>query len=253
MLTKRVIACLDCNAGRVVKGVQFLALRDAGDPAGLAAAHASAGADEIVLLDISATHEDRTTLLDTVQRTAKQLFIPLTVGGGIRTLDDATRVFDTGADKISINSAAVTRENLIGEIARRYGSQAVVVAIDAKFMDGEPVVMLAGGRKSAGLNVLDWVREAESRGAGEILLTSMRKDGTLSGFDCGLTKSVAQAVQIPVIASGGAGSEQHFVDVFLQGHADAALAASILHFGTHTIANIKNTMRAAGIPVRLSC
>ena len=254
MLTKRIIACLDCNAGRVVKGVQFLDLRDAGDPAELATAHAAAGADEIVLLDITATHEDRGTLIETVQRVARRLFIPLTVGGGIRTLSDAARVFDAGADKISINSAAVARPELISEIAERFGSQAVVVAIDAKMdPEGGTVVMIAGGRESASRDVLEWAREAQERGAGEVLLTSMRKDGTLSGFDCELTCGISSAVQIPVIASGGAGNEQHFVEVFERGKADAALAASILHFGTHTIADIKAAMLAANIPVRPPC
>jgi cyclase len=234
--------------------VQFLELRDAGNPAELAAAHAAAGADEIVLLDISATHEERAILLDTVRRTAQRLFVPFTVGGGIRTLDDAARVFDCGADKVSINSAAVARPELITEIAERYGSQAVIVAIDAMFnSEGEPMVMIAGGRKSAGLEVIGWAREAESRGAGEILLTSMAKDGTKSGFDGLLTRAVSESVQVPVIASGGAGNEQHFVDVFKQGKADAALAASILHFGMHSIASIKSAMRAAGIPARLPC
>ncbi len=254
MLTKRVIACLDCQNGRVVKGVQFLDLRDAGDPAELAITHAAAGADEIVLLDITATHEARKTLLDTVRRTAQNLFVPLTVGGGIQTVDDAARVFDCGADKISINSAAVTRPDLIAEIGSRFGSQAVMVAIDAKCNEqGIDEVVTAGGRNATGRRVVDWAREAETRGAGEILLTSMRNDGTQAGFDCALTSAVAESVQVPVIASGGAGNERHFVEVFEKGRADAALAASILHFGTHTIANIKLAMRNAGIPVRLPC
>ena len=254
MLTRRIIACLDCDNGRVVKGVQFLGLRDAGDPPDLAANHAAAGADEIVLLDISATQEERSTLLETVRRTAQRLFVPLAVGGGIRTLDDAARVFDSGADKVSINSAAVADPELITEIAERYGSQAVIVAIDAMFnSEGEPMVMIAGGRKSTGREVIQWALEAELRGAGEVLLTSMAKDGTKSGFDCLLTRAVSESLRIPVIASGGAGNEQHFVDVFQQGKADAALAASILLFGTHSIAGIKRAMRAAGIPARLPC
>jgi imidazole glycerol-phosphate synthase subunit HisF len=254
MITKRVIACLDCHNRRAVKGVQFLGLRDAGDPAELATTHADAGADEIILLDISATHESRRTLLETVRQTAQKLFIPLTVGGGIQSLDDVVRVFDAGADKISINSTAVQRPDLITEIGNRFGSQAVIVAIDAKRnSEGLDEVVTAGGRHATGRAVIDWAREAESRGAGEILLTSMRKDGTQSGFDCGLTRAVAESVQIPVIASGGAGNEQHFVEVFQMGRADAALAASILHFGTHTIANIKSVLRDAGIAVRLPC
>ncbi len=255
MLTKRVIACLDCHNGRVVKGVQFLELRDAGDPAELATAHAAAGADEIILLDITATHEARKTLLDTVSRTSQHLFIPLTVGGGIQTLQDAERVFDCGADKVSINSAAVARPELITQIGNRFGAQAVVVAIDAKRNNDKGIdeVVTAGGRNLTGKSVLVWAREAESRGAGEILLTSMRKDGTQSGFDCELTRAVAESVQIPVIASGGAGNEKHFVDVLQKGCADAALAASILHFGTHTLANIKLVLHHAGIAVRLQC
>jgi cyclase len=230
-------------------------LRDAGDPAELARAHAAAGADEIVLLDISATHEGRATLLETVRRTARELFIPFTVGGGIRTLADATKVFEAGADKISINSAAVSRPELITEIANRYGSQAVVVAIDAgtNNNDGEVDVMVNGGRISAGMKVLEWARIAERCGAGEILLTSMRCDGTKSGFDCALTREVASAVQIPVIASGGAGSAQHFVEVFRDGKADAALAASIFHFGTHSVGELKKALHDADIPVRWPC
>src|SRR5437879_5843475 len=225
MLTKRIIACLDVNAGRVVKGIQFAGLQDAGDPVHLARLHAASGADEIVLLDISATHEGRETLLDAVKRTAQQLFIPFTVGGGIRTFADAMSVFDAGADKVSINSAAVSRPELISEIANRFGSQAVVVAIDAGVgADGEPEVSVTGGRRGTGKRVLEWAREAEERGAGEILLTSMKCDGTRTGFDCELTQEVSATVSIPVIASGGAGNAQHFIDVFAQGKADAALA-----------------------------
>jgi cyclase len=254
MLTRRIIACLDVKDGRVVKGVQFAGLRDAGDPAELALAHSHAGADEIVFLDIAATHENRATLLATVRKTAQQLFIPLTVGGGIRTLDEAGAVFDAGADKISINSAAIRDPVLITQIAQRFGSQAAVVAIDAKRAPNNCYeVFVAGGRTATGRDALDWAREAESRGAGEILLTSMDRDGTAAGFDCALTSLLATALQIPVIASGGAGSSRHFIEVFEQGRADAALAASILHFGQVSIASLKQDLQAAGIPVRWPC
>ena len=254
MLTQRIIACLDVNAGRVVKGTQFVRLRDAGDPAELATAHAESGADEIVLLDITATHEHRATLLDTVRRTARQLFIPFTVGGGIGSLKEAGAVFDAGADKLAINSAALRTPELIGQIAQRFGSQAVVVSVDAKSDgNGGHDVYVHGGRKPAGRAALDWVREAEQRGAGEILLTSMDRDGTRMGFDCALTAGVEAAVSIPVIASGGAGSVQHFVDVFREGNADAALAASIFHFGLHDIGELKQALAAHKIPMRWPC
>lgn len=255
-LTKRIIACLDVDAGRVVKGVQFQQLRDAGDPAELARIHADAGADEIVLLDITATSDERKTLVETVRRTARQLFIPFTVGGGIRSLQDAASIFDAGADKISINSAAVAKAEVIGEIANRFGSQAVIVAIDGKRGAGnvqEAEVWVAGGRRPTGKKVLQWAREAEERGAGEILLTSMDRDGTGMGFDCELTAAVAATVSIPVIASGGAGNAQHFVEIFSAGKADAALAASIFHFGTHAVAELKQTLLAAGVPMRWPC
>lgn len=260
MLTKRIIACLDVRAGRVVKGVQFLDIIDAGDPAELAHRHAAAGADEIVLLDITATHEGRGTLIDTVQRTAAQLFIPFTVGGGIRSADDASAVFDAGADKVSINSAAIARPALIGEIGASFGAQAVIVAIDARrghkgLEDAE--VYIHGGRKPTGLNVVAWAREAEQRGAGEILLTSMDTDGMRTGFDCELTAAVSSAVQIPVIASGGAGTAQHFANVFSHaaggGRADAALAASIFHFGVTDSRSLKLQLQHNDIPVRLPC
>src|ERR1700677_433000 len=236
MLTKRIIACLDVRGGRVVKGVQFVDIVDAGDPAELAHRHAAAGADEIVLLDITATHEGRGTLLDTVKRTAATLFVPFTVGGGVRSAEDAAAVFDAGADKVSINSSAIARPELIGEIGGSFGAQAVIVAIDARRGQRasaveEAEVFVSGGRKATGLRVIDWVREAERRGAGEILLTSMDTDGMRGGFDCELTAAVSAAVQIPVIASGGAGSAAHFVPGFGEGRADAALAASIFHFG----------------------
>src|SRR5437868_14453204 len=205
MLTKRIIACLDVDAGRVVKGTQFLNLRDAGDPAELARAHSESGADEIVLLDISATHENRGTLIETVRRTARELFIPFTVGGGIRTLDDAAAIFDAGADKISINSSAVADPSLITDIGQRFGSQAVIVAIDAKRNRTGFEAYSSGGRVPAGKDAIAWAKQAEDRGAGEILLTSMDRDGTGAGFDCELTRSIAQTVHIPVIASGGAG------------------------------------------------
>jgi cyclase len=258
VLTKRIIACLDVRDGRVVKGVQFVDLVDAGDPAELAARHAASGADEIVLLDITATHEGRGTLLETVRRTAQRLFIPFTVGGGIRTGDDAAAVFEAGADKISINSAALTRPELIGEIGTQFGAQAVVVAIDARrATKGDPVgaaeVFIAGGRKPTGRRAIEWAREAESRGAGEILLTSMDADGTRAGFDCELTAAVSQAVEIPVIASGGAGTAAHFTQVFCAGKADAALAASIFHFGIADVRSLKEELRRDGIPVRLPC
>ena len=255
MLTKRIIACLDVNGGRVVKGVQFENLRDAGDPAELALAHSKAGADEIVLLDISAAAQERSTLLETVCRTAKQLFVPFTVGGGVRTVHDAANVFSAGADKISVNTAALADPTLITHVAQRFGSQAVVVAIDAKRC-AETLSWNAythGGRKDAGRDAVDWAREAESRGAGEILLTSMDRDGTASGFDCELTRTISEAVAIPVIASGGAGRAEDFVEVFQQGRADAALAASIFHYGLHSMGELKQTIADAGIPVRWPC
>lgn len=255
-LTRRIIACLDVDAGRVVKGVQFLGLRDAGDPAELARAHAEAGADEIVLLDITATAEGRKTLIDTVRRSAREIFVPFTVGGGIRTLADAAQVFDAGADKVSINSAVVADPGLIGTIAARFGSQAVIVAIDARRGARAPEqaeVYVAGGRKSTGKKALAWAREAEEHGAGEILLTSMDRDGTGAGFDCELTAALAETVTIPLIASGGAGNARHFLEVFTSGKADAALAATIFHFGTHAVAELKQTLLEAGIPMRWPC
>jgi imidazole glycerol-phosphate synthase subunit HisF len=256
VLSKRIIACLDVDNGRVVKGLQFRELRDAGDPAELARAHAEAGADEIVFLDITATAEKRTTMIEAVRRAARELFVPFTVGGGIRTREDASAVFDAGADKVTINSAAVACPNLIGVIAGRYGSQAVIVAIDARRADGpagDAEVYITGGRKPAGKKAVAWAREAEDRGAGEILLTSMDRDGTGLGFDCELTAAVAGAVSIPVIASGGAGNPQHFLEVFKAGRADAALAASIFHFGAHAVADLKQTLLAAGLPMRWPC
>jgi len=252
-LTKRIIACLDMDGGRVVKGVRFKNLRDAGDPVECATAHARNGADEIVLLDITATSGNRRTLLDAVRSTARSLFVPFTVGGGIRQLDDAAVVFDAGADKIAINSAAVRDPTLIGRIAGRFGSQAVVVAIDARKVDGSFEVFVAGGRVPTGRDAIQWAREAAACGAGEILLTSMDRDGTQSGFDCQLVRAAAEAVSIPVIASGGAGSARDFIEVFREGRADAALAASIFHFGIENIAQLKRELHDASVPVRWPC
>jgi cyclase len=259
MLTKRIIACLDVHAGRVVKGVQFIDLVDAGDPATQAARHAREGADEIVMLDITATHEGRQTLLETVRRTAKDLFVPFCVGGGIKSARDAEQVFTAGADKVSINSAALANPSLITAIGANFGAQAVVVAIDArrdpKAID--PVrhaqVYVQGGRRPAGRTVVEWAREAEQRGAGEILLTSMDSDGTRAGFDCELTAAVSESVSIPVIASGGAGTVAHFVNVFARGKADAALAASIFHFGISTSRSLKQELQKSGVSMRLPC
>ena len=259
MLTKRIIACLDVRNGRVVKGVQFVDLVDAGDPAELAKRHAAAGADEIVLLDITATHEGRGTLLDTVRRAAKELFIPFTVGGGIRSADEASAVFDAGADKVSVNSAAIADPSLIDAIGRSFGAQAVIVAIDARRAadNADPVgqaeVFVSGGRTRTGRQVIEWAREAEARGAGEILLTSMDADGTRAGFDCELTARVSEAVEIPVIASGGAGTAEHFAEVFQAGKAHAALAASIFHFGIADVRALKQELALRGVPVRLPC
>lgn len=256
MLTKRIIACLDVHAGRVVKGIQFLDLVDAGDPAEMARCHAGSGADEIVLLDIGATHEKSKPLLDAVARTAREIFVPLTVGGGIRTADDVTAIFDAGADKVSVNSAVIADPSLIAKIASRFGSQAVVMAIDARRGKREAQaaeVYINGGRINTHIPVLEWARKAEDGGAGEILLTSMDADGTRNGFDCELTAVVADSVRIPVIASGGAGTTQHFVEVFRQGHADAALAASIFHFGVADVRELKQELANRGLPVRLPC
>ena len=253
MLTKRIIACLDMDGGRVVKGVRFKNLRDAGAPAECAAAHARSGADEIVLLDITATSGNRRTLLDAVRGTARSLFVPFTVGGGIRVLEDAAAVFDAGADKIAINSAAVRDPALIGRIAGRFGSQAVVVAIDAKKVGGSFEVFVAGGSEPTGRDAIQWAQEAAACGAGEILLTSMDRDGTKSGFDCQMVRAVAEAVSIPVIASGGAGSARDFIEVFRDGCADAALAASIFHFGIENIVELKRELHDAEIAVRWPC
>ncbi len=249
MLTRRIIVCLDVDAGRVVKGVQFTQLRDAGDPAELAASHAAAGADEIVLLDITATHEKRATLLETVRRTARELMVPFTVGGGIRSVDDASAVFDAGADKVAVNSAALADPTLITQIAAKFGSQAAVVAIDARRSNARQT----GGRDATGRDAITWAQEAQEAGAGEFLLTSMDRDGTQDGFDMDLTRAIAAVARIPVIASGGAGAIQHFVEVFQPGAADAALAASIFHFGLIRMSDLKQHLQQSGIPVRWPC
>lgn len=252
MLAKRIIPCLDVRDGRVVKGVNFVNIRDAGDPVALAKYYSDAGADEIVFLDITATHEARKTVADVVARTAEQVFVPLTVGGGIRTLEDFQQLLRSGADKISVNSAAVADPTLISRAAERFGSQCVVLAADAKQReDGRYEVVVEGGRRFTGIDLLDWVVRAEQLGAGEILLTSMDADGTKAGFDLPMLRAVTEAVHIPVIASGGCGSLAHFAEVFEQTDADAALAASLFHFGELTVGQVKAYLHAQGIPVRL--
>lgn len=251
MLAKRIIPCLDVRDGRVVKGVNFVNIRDAGDPVELAKYYSDQGADEIVFLDITATSDARDTVADVVERTAAQVFVPLTVGGGIRTVEDFQRLLRAGADKISVNSAAVARPELISEAAERFGSQCVVLAADARARDdGTWEVVVAGGRKPTGMDLIEWVKEAESLGAGEILLTSMDADGTKAGFDLAMTKAVTDAVSIPVIASGGCGSLAHFAEVFEQTNCDAALAASLFHFGELTVPQVKDYLRGQNIPVR---
>jgi cyclase len=284
MFAKRIISCLDCKDGRVVKGIRFLNLRDAGDPGELAEAYNRAGADELVMLDISASREGRATLMETVTRVARKLFIPLTVGGGVRTLEDAKRLLGAGSDKIAINTAAVEHPEVISELAAQFGSQAVVVAIDArrvrekqpenrKTINGNRQseedqsrissfdfrvlgtsrweVVTYGGSRPTGLDAKEWAQRAAELGAGEFMLTSMDADGTQAGFDCELTATISRAVPIPVIASGGAGNPEHFAEVFLSGAADAALAASIFHFETHTVRSLKQFLRERGVPVRI--
>ena len=251
MLAKRIIACLDVRDGQVVKGVQFEALRAAGDPAELARRYDVEGIDEVVILDVTATLEDRRARAHSIQAVARELFLPLCVGGGIRTEGDAAAAIDAGADKVSLNSAALADPTLITRLADRYGSQAVVVAIDAKTVDEHWVACTRSGSAASSREVVDWAREAANRGAGEILLTSMDRDGTKRGFDCALTAAVSDAVSIPVIASGGAGSFEHFAEVFTTGRADAALAASIFHFNTHGVAELKQFLTERSIPVRL--
>jgi cyclase len=248
---KRVIPCLDVDAGRVVKGTNFVGLRDAGDPVELAARYDSEGADEVVFLDITASHERRETIVELARRTADNVFIPFVIGGGIRSVADAQAVLDAGADKVAINSAALERPDLIGELAEVFGSQCVVVAVDAKRTHGGWDVYTHGGRHPvAGREAVAWAREAAERGAGEILLTSMDRDGTADGYDLELTRAVADAVPVPVIASGGAGVLEHLSEGILEGGADAVLCASIFHYGTYTVRQAKDHLREAGIPVR---
>ena len=286
MFAKRIIPCLDCKDGRVVKGVRFLDLRDAGDPGALAEAYNRAGADELVMLDISASREGRATLIETVKQVARRLFIPLTVGGGVRSLEDAQRLLAAGADKVAVNTGAVEDPELVRQLANHYGRQAVVVAIDARRVPGSAGILPAserlgghvgagdrgaggdragrprslarwtvltyGGTRETGIDALDWARQVDTLGAGEILLTSMDADGTQAGFDCELTAAVSGDVRIPVIASGGAGVPEHFAEVFLRGAADAALAASVFHFEQYTIRSLKEYLRSQGVPVRLT-
>ena len=242
---------MDVRDGQVVKGVQFQQLRHAGDPAELARRYNVEGIDEIVVLDVTATLESRRALRNTISAVAKEIFLPLTVGGGIRSEEDAAAAVDAGADKVSLNTAALSKPGLITALANRYGSQAVIVAIDARRQDGGFGVFVRSGTADAARDAVEWAREAESRGAGEILLTSMDRDGTRTGFDCELTAAVSDAVNIPVIASGGAGGLDHFADVFTRGHADAALAASIFHYASTSVAELKQFLRAKGISVRL--
>ena len=251
MLTRRIIACLDVRDGQVVKGVQFQQLRHAGDPGELARRYNVEGIDEIVVLDITATLEKRQALARTIGAVAKEIFLPLTVGGGIRSEDDAVAAIEAGADKVSLNTAALNDPSIITTLARRYGSQAVIVAIDAKRRENGYAVYVRSGTSDAARDAVEWAREAESRGAGEILLTSMDRDGTKAGFDCEMTAAVADAVQIPVIASGGAGTFEHFTDVFTTGHADAALAASIFHYAESSVRDLKRYLREQRIPVRI--
>ena len=251
MLTKRIIPCLDVTGGRVVKGVHFVDLRDAGDPVELAEQYNTQGADELVFLDITASSDVRETMVDVVARTARKVFIPLTVGGGIRSVEDARKIILAGADKVSVNTAAVHRPELIRELSEEFGAQAVVLAIDARRAGPNRWnVYTKGGRQDEGSDAVDWARQGEELGAGEILLTSMDTDGVQTGFDCRLTRAVADATTVPVIASGGAGRAEDFIDVLTEGHADAALAASVFHYGKYTVKDLKSVLSAADVPVR---
>lgn len=251
MLSKRIIACLDVRDGKVVKGVNFEGLREAGDPAALARRYNIEGIDEIVILDVTATLESRQARAHTIQSVAKEIFLPLCVGGGIRGEDDAAAAIDAGADKVSLNTAALSNPGLITTLARRYGSQAVIIAIDAKRQADQYAVFARSGQAGTTRDAVEWAREATDRGAGEILLTSIDKDGTKAGFDCEMTAAVSDAVNIPVIASGGAGTFEHFADVFEAGRADAALAASIFHFQEHSVSGLKSFLASRNVPVRL--
>ena len=254
MLTKRVIPCMDVKDGRVVKGVNFVNLRDAGDPIELAQRYDEQKADEVIFLDITATSDDRATTIDLASRASEELHLPYCVGGGFRTVADMRRMIAAGADKVSVNSAAIANPELLTLAAAAFGTQAVMCAIDAKSVAGNPnkwEVYVAGGRKATGIDAVEWAREAARRGAGEILLTSMDRDGSRDGFDCHLTRTIARAVDIPVIASGGVGSIEHFAEGIIEGEADAVLAASVFHFGELTVREVKEYMRAQGIPVRL--
>jgi imidazole glycerol-phosphate synthase subunit HisF len=252
MLLRRVIPCLDVDKGRVVKGIEFVQLRDAGDPVELASRYEQEGADELVFLDITASSEKRETMVKLARRTADEVFIPFTIGGGIRSVEDAQAVLDAGADKVSVNSAAVQRPELIGELAEVFGAQCVVLAIDARRVPGGSEVFVNGGRTATARNAIEWAREGVERGAGEILLTSMDRDGTEDGYELTLTRLVADAVDVPVIASGGAGTLDHLVEALDEGGADAVLAASIFHYGTYSIREAKERLAQAGIPVRLT-
>ncbi len=254
MLAKRIIPCLDVNAGRVVKGVNFLGLRDAGDPIEIAKRYNDQGADELTFLDITASSDERDLILHVIEAVADQVFIPLTVGGGVRKVDDVRRLLNAGADKVGINTAAITDPDLVREAAARFGCQAIVVAVDAKAVNADNSrweIFTHGGRRATGIDAVEWAVKMADYGAGEILLTSMDRDGTKAGFNLALTRAVADAVSVPVIASGGVGNLQHLVDGVTQGKADAVLAASIFHFGEYTVRQAKEAMRAAGIEVRL--
>ncbi|HNZ29599.1 MAG TPA: imidazole glycerol phosphate synthase subunit HisF [Candidatus Goldiibacteriota bacterium] len=252
MLTKRIIPCLDVNKGRVVKGVKFLNLKDAGDPVEAAVRYNKAGADELVFLDITASHEVRKTIIDVVRKTAEKIYIPFTVGGGIKTVDDMELILKNGADKVSVNTAAVLNPSLIEKGAKKFGRQCIVLAVDAKkIKPGKWEVYTHGGRKATGLDALKWIKQAEKLGAGEVLLTSMDADGTKAGYDIPLNLAVSDAVRIPVIASGGAGGPEHMLEVLKKGKADAVLAASIFHYKEYTVRSVKEYLRDNGIPVRL--